>query len=383
MTISNSTTYTFSFYATDADAVQPKFEIHFIGDVTGDNVVATITGNAGGPGIFRWSPYSVACWNSTVDNNVTIRIVNLQTASYGNDFGMDDFSFRQCCSSSYVVTTPSSSMGANLFTNGNFSAGNTGFSSAYTYTTTYSPCNYYVASGWFGTSFGTSDTDHTPSADNMYMSIDGCTSPRKIWEETIGVVPGNMYQFSFWATDAYLTQPIFEVHFIGDVSGDNIVATINGNAGTPTGFNWTEYGVKCWRSGRDKTLTVRIINRQTAYNGDDFGMDDFSFRQCCNSDCCDRFASRSASNEKSTIVTYAATDISPNPNNGSFLVSVANPLVESKVALFNLLGERIDEFTFSGEAYKYSPKTTIKPGIYVVRIENGGTLSSKQIVVAQ
>ncbi len=382
ITVANGTPYTFSFWATDANAVQPIYEIHFIGDVTGDNIVATIPGNPGSPTSFNWSQYQVACWNSTRDNNVTIRIVNLQTASYGNDFGMDDFSFRQCCRSTYVVNTPTMSMSANMFVNGNFSAGNTGFTSGQTYSSVYTPCDYFVANGWFGTSFGASDTDHTPSADNMYMSVDGCTSgPTVIWEETVtGVIPGSMYQFSFWATDAYMVQPIYEIHFIGNVSGDNVVATITGNAGTPTDFNWSEYGVMCWRSGADKTVTVRIINLQTSYSGNDFGMDDFSFRKCCNNDCCDRWGSRNGNNSR-TIVQYAATTISPNPNNGSFLVTVANPTVASKVTMFNLLGERIDAFEFSGDSFQYTPKANIKPGIYFVHIDNGGTLSTKQILV--
>jgi hypothetical protein len=384
ISVANNTGYTFSFWATDADAVQPTYEIHFIGDVTGDNVVATLTGII--PGLsasFHWSQYLVSCWNSSKDNNVTIKIINLQTNGYGNDFGMDDFSFRQCCTSTYTVTTPSSAMSANLFTNGNFSAGNTGFTSGQTYSTTYTPCDYYVGAGWFSpTQTSATDTDHTPNADNMYMSVDGCTTaPTVIWQETVSVVPGSMYQFSFWATDAYLTQPKYEIHFIGNISGDNVVATINGTAGTSTGWNWTEYGVKCWTDSRDKILTVRIVNLQTAYMGNDFGMDDFSFRRCCNRDCCDRFASRNGNNESNTIVRYAATTISPNPNNGSFIVNVADPSADSKVTLLNLLGEKIDDFTFSGGSYQYVPKTNIKPGMYIIQVNNGGTLNTMQIVV--
>jgi gliding motility-associated-like protein len=179
---------------------------------------------------------------------------------------------------SYTVT--GSTSGPNLFVNGDFSLGNVGFSSAYTYTTTYSPCNYYVAPLWYGSMYP-SMIDHTPSSDNMYMSVDGCSSPVTLWEQTVtGLSPSTLYDFSFWASRADVVQPDFEIHFIGNVSGDNILSTV---AGIPyTGvFTWDQYGVAGWNSTADNSVTVRIINLSTPGYGNDFALDDFDFHTNC------------------------------------------------------------------------------------------------------
>lgn len=181
---------------------------------------------------------------------------------------------------SYAVTTTVN--GPNLVINPNFAAGNTGFISGQTYTTTYSPCNYYVGSQWFATFFPGLQ-DHTPTADNMFMMIDGCTTPRVIWEEgAFAITPGVNYQFSFWATEAGATQPSYQIHFIGNVTGDVIVATITGiPAPTNTTWAWDPYGVPVWNSGANTSVTIRIKNMQTNGYGNDFGMDDFDFHRLC------------------------------------------------------------------------------------------------------
>lgn len=170
-----------------------------------------------------------------------------------------------------TATTPST----NLFINGDFSLGNVGFTSGYTYTTTYSPCNYYVGPIWFGSYFPTL-VDHTPTADNMFMHVDGCYTPATtLWEQTItGIMPSTLYDFSFWSSRADAVQPIFEIHFIGNVSGDNIVSTVSGIPYTGI-FTWDQYGFTGWNSTTDNTLTVRIINTSTMGYGNDFGLDDF------------------------------------------------------------------------------------------------------------
>jgi len=382
MSIANFTTYSFSFWATEGWAAMPNYEIHFIGDVSGDNIVATELGiTAPYNGAWVWDRYGVSCWNSGQDNKVTIRIINLETSGYGNDFAMDDFSFRQCCSSSYTVNTPSMAMGPNLFVNGDFSLGNIGFISGQTYSSVFTPCDYFVGPGWFSTVYNPLYPDHTASADNMFMSVDGCyLGPTVIWEETINVTPATIYQFAFWATEGWAALPNYEIHFIGDASGDNIVATELGILAPYNGaWVWDEYGVQCWNSGHDTKVTVRIINLETSGYGNDFAMDDFSFRQCCSEECCQQFAKRGTK----TQVAVAANEVlvSPNPNNGSFELMVGDPSADTRVELYNLLGQKIDAFTFSGASYEYVPKVTPAPGIYILHINNGGAQTTRQVIV--
>jgi hypothetical protein len=376
MSVSSFTNYTFSFHGSRADQIQPVYEIHFIGDVTGDMIVSTQNG-VPYTGSWAWDKHSVSCWNSLENRTVTIQVINLQTNSYGNDFGMDDFSFRECCTSSFTVWAPVT-MGMNLFTNGDFSLGNTGFISGHTYSSIYTPGNYFVGPGWFSSTYDPNFPDHTLTSDNMFMSVDGASPATVLWEETVPVTAFSVYQFSFWATPADQVQPIYEIHFIGDVTGDVIVSTQNGIPYSGM-WTWDQYTVPCWNSQKNSTVTVRIVNLETNSYGNDFGMDDFSFRQCCKPDeCCkggpnpNRLAPQVGSN---------SFEVFPNPGSGVFTIQYPDEVKNVQVELINVLGEKVDAFTFSGTSYTYSPKNKLEPGIYTLRINNGGVLTNKEIVI--
>jgi gliding motility-associated-like protein len=224
----------------------------------------------------------------------------------------------------YTVTASSFSGGTELVVNGDMSSGNSGFTSGQTYSTTYSPCNYYVASQWFGSMFPFI-TDHTPTADNMYMSVDGCSSgPTVLWEETIPVIdPGTTYNFTFWATKADQVQPIFEMHMIGNVTGDVIE---NVYTGLPyMGVNaWDQYGITGWNSGANASVTIRIINNETNGYGNDFGLDDFSFHGTCTKSTIIRIPD--AGNVSETIVPNVFT---PNADGENDLFRFADMTVKS------------------------------------------------------
>lgn len=178
----------------------------------------------------------------------------------------------------YTVT--GTLMGPELIVNSDFSAGNFGFSSNMNYTSSYSPCNYFVNNLFFTLPDPTL-IDHTPSADGMYMCMDGCSTPTVIWEEVIAAIdPYTDYNFSFWATQADQVQPDFEIHFIGNITGDILAGT---QAGIPYGgvWTWDEYGINSWNSGPNTSVIIRIINTETNSFGNDFGLDDFSFRKVC------------------------------------------------------------------------------------------------------
>lgn len=99
-----NTDYHFSFWASRAAGNQPIFDIHLTGDVTGNLTLPSETGifvPLGGN--FIWDEYGITNWNSGANSSVTIRIVNLETNGYGVDFGLDDLSFRQICTSTDTV----------------------------------------------------------------------------------------------------------------------------------------------------------------------------------------------------------------------------------------------------------------------------------------
>lgn len=178
----------------------------------------------------------------------------------------------------YIVTGTNGD--SNLVVNPDFALGNFGFTSGMTFTTTYSPCNYYVGPTFFTTSYPF--VDHTPTADNYYMSVDGCwTGPTVLWEQSFSAItPGADYEFTFWATRSDAVQPDFEIHAIGDVTGDVIVAT---QAGIPYAGSmvWDQYGMPVWNSGPNNSVTWSIVNTETNGFGNDFCMDDFTFQRIC------------------------------------------------------------------------------------------------------
>jgi gliding motility-associated-like protein len=92
-----NTNYTFGFWASRADQVQPIFDMYFVGNNTGLASMGTVPGIPY-TGTWMWDQYGVPLWNSGSNTSVTVRIINLQTNGYGNDFGMDDFTFQPLCS---------------------------------------------------------------------------------------------------------------------------------------------------------------------------------------------------------------------------------------------------------------------------------------------
>lgn len=187
--------------------------------------------------------------------------------------------------------------GAELVTNGDFEAGNTGFVSDYTYKTGADACGagtYVVASGpdvgsAFCGSFGVAPNGNS----TMVFAADGAANAGDVvWknESAIPVVGGVNYHFSVdistllnWTTDNAPAQLVFQ---IGDGTtwidlwryddGDNPfdpdgdgVADTSGTVSTITAnLQFTNGG----------NFYIRLTDQQTANNGNDFTLDNISFR---------------------------------------------------------------------------------------------------------
>ena len=165
----------------------------------------------------------------------------------------------------------------NLVTNGNFEAGNTGFSSDYAY----SPAGntdegqYTVRSNpfpWNGQFI--SGGDHTTGSGQMYVGNGSPVDGAVVWESTtIAVAPNTDYFFEAYVTDVCCssafpgnTPSILEFSVSGDSLG---TATTNlALAGTWQGLS------KEWNSGSSTSVTLSLINRNTARAGNDFAIDD-------------------------------------------------------------------------------------------------------------
>jgi PEP-CTERM motif len=181
---------------------------------------------------------------------------------------------------------------ANLVDNGDFSAGDTGFSSEYYDVTgtgqasspgdgsadnphnAYNETTYAVGAN--------SDLYHNlwanvpaPGGSGNYLivngnSLDGSpvvtgTLPLTVWEETITVTPDTLYQFSAQAANIYGANPA-TLEFYANSSLLGPVFTVR---------DWNMFSAT-WYSGSNTSVVLRIIDTNTIASGNDFGVDNIA-----------------------------------------------------------------------------------------------------------
>ena len=170
----------------------------------------------------------------------------------------------------------SSSSSANLIVNGDFSQGNSNFSSDYQFIANAGLSGVQRAYGivssansWF--QFFQPCTSNAPSGGNM-MVVDGSTSNAgndKVWGQTVTVLPNKTYTFSYWLqTIATPNQALIEVK----INGTSIGTALAPNTNCDT----TQYTYQ-WNSGSNTTAQIEIFDRIFATSGNDFSLDDISF----------------------------------------------------------------------------------------------------------
>ncbi len=184
-------------------------------------------------------------------------------------FGLHSYS--QCPSG----TVPT---GTNLIVNGDFSAGNTSFTSAYLYcnsTNCLYPESKYgvgVSALFYHSAFV--GHDHTTGTGN-FMIVNGAGTPNtSVWIQTISVVPNSDYIFSSWVCSVHPSSPAklqFSVNGILLGSIFTAPSTIN---------TWINFSAT-WNSGSNTSAIISIINQNTTASGNDFGLDDIFFQKCC------------------------------------------------------------------------------------------------------
>ncbi len=179
----------------------------------------------------------------------------------------------------YTVTGRSL-VGGNLITNGDFTAGNIGFSSEYGYvaqapTALYPEGKYGVGTNpkSYHPDFSAC-TDHTSSSGNMMIANGSPTANQRVWYATVSVTPNTDYAFAAYVTAVHATNPP-TLQF-------KIAGTL---LGSPTTFssstcNWQEF-YQIWNSGSNTSVEISITNQNTVAVGNDFAIDDISFTEIC------------------------------------------------------------------------------------------------------
>jgi gliding motility-associated-like protein len=228
------------------------------------------------------------CNNTSVPLNPTLNIPSSATAIdtfWSPTAGLSDPNILNPIATvstptNYVITVKAVGQ-TNLVVNGDFSSGNTGFSSSYvpgtggSYGLCTNPATYGVDvspsslhSLW--ASFG----DHTTGSGKMLVVNGSQSVGANIWCETIAVQPNTDYDFSAWLSSVEPTYPAI-LQF--EINGLPIGSLLN--APLPTGV-WGNFSA-AWNSGNNTTATICITNQNTSFDGNDFALDDISFRGVC------------------------------------------------------------------------------------------------------
>ncbi len=182
-----------------------------------------------------------------------------------------------------------------LVVNGNFEAGNTGFTSGYGFRNPWiTPPNYATNSSnsalWDENYYGIGENgryyhsnfwgrDHSSGTGN-YMIVNGNTSAgTPIWEQQVVVQPNTDYYFSAWAISLNRAGNYAVLQFEVDGVLVGTQARLPAGDNNDSNNNWVRfYSDPKWNSGSTSGLiTIRIRNVEPAAGGNDFGLDDISF----------------------------------------------------------------------------------------------------------
>jgi len=163
----------------------------------------------------------------------------------------------------------------NLLTNPGFSAGNTGFTSAYNYVAPPGldpgAGNYTIGpdNRAFNPNFLASYGDHTTGTGN-YMIVNAATTAITVWQQTVtGLTANQDYQFSFWLLNTY---PVSKATVLVRANGVNVGPVFT----NPTDNGYWQLNTVTVNPGASTQLTLQLRDTNLDGNGNDFGLDDFS-----------------------------------------------------------------------------------------------------------
>lgn len=162
--------------------------------------------------------------------------------------------------------------GNNLIVNGNFSQGNTGFTSEYVSSNPNTTEGQYLIGTnpvtWNG---GMSPCrDHTSANGNMMMVNGSPVAGANVWKQTVAVTPNTNYAFSTWI-QSLLNTNLAQLQF--SINGKEIGSLITATLPTCT---WTQF-YTTWNSGNSTSAVISIVNKNIQLAGNDFALDDISF----------------------------------------------------------------------------------------------------------
>lgn len=162
--------------------------------------------------------------------------------------------------------------GNNIITNGDFSAGNSGFTSQYNFANpNTTEGEYFVGTNPQNWNASLSPcADHTTGNGNMLLVNGAPIGDVSVWNQTVTVTPNTNYAFATWVQALFPPNPA-QLSF--SINGGDVGTLITASLPTCT---WSRF-YTTWNSGNNTTASISIINKNTFVQGNDFALDDISF----------------------------------------------------------------------------------------------------------
>lgn len=214
-----------------------------------------------------------------VGQSLTLNPGIFSTYLWNNGSAQPTRTVSQAGTYSVIVGIP----GTNVIVNGDFEAGNTGFTTDYAVGTGGSfgqlslEGTYAIASSpSLAHNNFNSCQDHTPTPGTQMMVVNGSsTANTNVWCQTVPVDPNTTYNFGTWVSNALNDNNVAQLQF--SINGSNI-----GSIFSPptTGCNWVQFQQQ-WMSGINVSAQICIKNQSTLVSGNDFMIDDITFSPIC------------------------------------------------------------------------------------------------------
>ncbi len=216
------------------------------------NLAVAINGNARS---IDWSPANmvndpksttpIATVNATTTFSVTVSTLSDQNLIVNGDFEQGDFGF----TSSYIPGTGGNN--GELTNEGQYAIND----NARNTHQRFAQC-----------------TDRQGTGNMMVINASGTTD--NIWCQTVTVTPDTDYDFSAWVSTVERQNPA-QLQF--SINGSLLGSVFNA---TSTTCLWEEF-FALWNSGSNTSADICIVNVNLSLTGNDFALDDISFREIC------------------------------------------------------------------------------------------------------
>ncbi len=173
-----------------------------------------------------------------------------------------------------LLSVAHSAHAANLVFNGDFAAGNTGFTSDYSYSATiYSQNQYTIGTqpeNAYNAFFGSAANFPPPAgatSSNMMLVNGGFLGTNTVWAESgLSVSPNTNYFFSAYITNLDSASPA-TLNF--SINGSALGSTFTAASAVGT---WSQF-FATWNSGSSTTANLGLVDTNTSFGGNDFALD--------------------------------------------------------------------------------------------------------------